>query len=385
MTPTPPITQRHLLCIAGLTPQVVTETLYALSRESPGQLPTHIHVLSTQEGIARAALTLLSDQPGWYYRLCDDYQLSGIHFGLDALHVLHDPSGQPLTDIRNGSDNTAAADTVTEWIRRLTQADDTQVHVSLAGGRKTLGFFAGYALSLFGRPQDRLTHVLVNAPYESHPGFFYPTPYTEVIYGPPPESRPLDSRDAHVTLADIPFVRLRHGLPDSLLRGHASFSETVRAAQQTLGPPKVEISLPDRTLHAGGIPISAVPAELAFYLWFAHRARHGQPPLTCPPDGVPDPAYAREFLSHYHTLTGDMADHERVTQGLRRGMDKNYFERRKSRINSLLREKLGNVAAVYQIRGYGQRPRTTYGLGLGAGQISIEMTSTSSENDQNVL
>jgi len=35
-----------------------------------------------------------------------------------------------------------------------------QLHVSLAGGRKSMRFFAAYALSLWGRDIDRLTHVL---------------------------------------------------------------------------------------------------------------------------------------------------------------------------------------------------------------------------------
>jgi CRISPR-associated protein (TIGR02584 family) len=33
--------------------------------------------------------------------------------------------------------------------------------MSIAGGRKTMGFYAGYALSLYGRAQDRMSHVLV--------------------------------------------------------------------------------------------------------------------------------------------------------------------------------------------------------------------------------
>jgi CRISPR-associated protein (TIGR02584 family) len=365
-------TRRHLLCIAGLTPQVVTETIYALYQEDPGQMPTDIHVLSTDDGIARARLTLLSDQPGWFHRLCADYRLPPMRFGPESLHVIHNALGQPLADIRDGADNTAAADGVTEWIRRLTANDDAQVHVSLAGGRKTLGFFAGYALSLFGRPQDRLTHVLVNTPYESHPGFFYPTPYSDIIYGQPPDPRPLDSRDAIVTLADIPFVRLRHGLPASLLSGRASFSATVHSAQQNLGPPRLEIDAIANQVWAGGIAIALAPVELAFYLWLARRAEAGQPPLPCPPEGAPSTDYATAFLAAYRAVVGSLGDDDRVTEGLRQGMDKNYFERRKSRINRRLSETLNAAATAYLIQSYGRRPRTAYGLGLTAGQIVTE-------------
>jgi CRISPR-associated protein (TIGR02584 family) len=364
--------RRHLLCITGLTPQVVTETLYALYREDPAQLPTDIHVLSTDDGIARARLTLLSDQPGWFRRLCNDYRLPPMRFGPESLHVLHDAHGQPLSDIRDGTDNTAAADTVTEWIRQMTADAADQVHVSLAGGRKTLGFFAGYALSLFGRPQDRLSHVLVNAPYESHPGFFYPTPYSDIIYGQPPDPRPLDSRDALVTLADIPFVRLRHGLPASLLNGRASFSATVQTAQQSLGPPRLEIDVALGRIRAGGINVDLAPVELAFYLWLARRAAAGQPPVPCPPDGAPSDQYAADFLAVYRLVVGTLGDDDRVIQGLRQGMDKNYFERRKSRVNRKLSEALGGAAPAYIIQGFGRRPRTAYGLGLTSGQILVD-------------
>jgi len=87
-----------------------------------------------------------------------------------------------------------------------------------------MGFYLGYALSLFGRPQDRLSHVLVSSPFKSNPNFFYPAPVERVIFATGPDQRPLDASDATVTQADIPFVRLRDGLQETLLREGASFS-----------------------------------------------------------------------------------------------------------------------------------------------------------------
>jgi hypothetical protein len=249
-------------------------------------------------------------------------------------------------------------------VRRLTEDAASQVHVSLAGGRKTLGFFAGYALSLYGRPQDRLSHVLVDPPFESHPGFFYPTPYSHVIHTQPPDSRPLDTREAKVTLADIPFVRLRHGLPEALLRGRSSFSETVRAAQRTLGPARLEFHLARRRVVAGGLDIPLPPAELAFYAWLARRAAQGMEPLPCPPEGAPAADYAEGFLAAYRAIVGELGDTERVAEGLRTGMDKGYFLSRKSRVNRMLREALGSGADAYAIHAHGRRPQTRFGLGL---------------------
>ena len=43
-----------------------------------------------------------------------------------------------------------------------------------------MGYYLGYALSLFGRSQDRLSHVLVSDGYEGHPEFYYPSKNSKV-------------------------------------------------------------------------------------------------------------------------------------------------------------------------------------------------------------
>ena len=60
----------------------------------------------------------------------------------------------------------AVADFITEQVRQITADPAASLHVSIAGGRKTMGFYAGYALSLFGRAQDQLSHVLVSPSFE---------------------------------------------------------------------------------------------------------------------------------------------------------------------------------------------------------------------------
>lgn len=229
--------RRILLVVTGLTPQVVTETLHALMREGAGALPHELHIVTTAEGAERARLALLSDQPGWFHRLRADYRLAPIAFDPEHIHVLHDAANQPLPDIHTAQDNASATDHAAEWVRRFTEDSNTQLHVSLAGGRKTLGFFAGYALGLWGPDGDRLTHVLVSEPFESSWDFFYPTPYERII-----ETRGdklADCMQAELTLADLPFVRLRHGLPQALLSGQATFAQAVHAAQVRLGPPRL--------------------------------------------------------------------------------------------------------------------------------------------------
>lgn len=346
---------RHvLLAVTGLSPQVVTETIYALARHDAARLPHELHVLTTAEGARRARLMLLSEQPGWFHRLCRDWALPPIAFDDEHIHVLCDRDGQPLEDVRDGADNAAAADQIADNVRRLTADDATALHVSLAGGRKTLGFFAGYALSLWGRAQDRLSHVLVSEPFESSWEFFYPTPYERVIAV---GGGVADCARAQVTLADIPFVRLRSGLPPALLQGQASFAQAVAAAQGHVGPPRLELHLRAQRIVAHGRPLRLAPADLAFLAWFARRATAGAPPLPCPNDGAPEPAYAEAYLAEYRRIVGIAGDDERTQRRYRHGMSRADFEERKSKLKFALQSALGAAAAPYLIHDVGRQPK----------------------------
>jgi hypothetical protein len=75
-----------------------------------------------------------------------------------------------------------------------------------AGDRKTMGFLGGDALSLFGRRQDRLSHVLVQPPFQNLPSFHVPP--RRARDDPLPGGGRVRSAAAEVVLVDVPFVRL---------------------------------------------------------------------------------------------------------------------------------------------------------------------------------
>lgn len=363
--------RRILLAVTGLSPQIVTETLYALAmRTDPPWLPTEIHLLTTARGAEHARLNLLSQEPGWFHRLRDDYGLPDIRFDAECIEVIRDAAGNPLEDIRSQADNDATADAITERLRAFTADPETALHVSIAGGRKTMGYYLGYALSLFGRAQDRLSHVLVSPPFESHPQFYYPSPGERVIHTLGPNPQPLDCRRAEVTLAEIPFVRLREGLPEALLAGRARFSGTVAALNRVFGPPSLTLDLHGRRIRAGETGLSLPPAELAFLSLFARRAQRGLPPLQAPPKDAPDPAWASWYLAERRAIGGELADLDATERALRSGMDGDYFSQIKSKLHRRLREALGSAARPYLIDAGGQRPGR-YGLGLQRAQITF--------------
>jgi hypothetical protein len=237
-------------------------------------------------------------------------------------------------------------------VRALSADPDCALHVSIAGGRKTMGFYLGYALSLFGRPQDRLSHMLVSAPFESHPQFYYPTPYERVIHTLDRTQIALDCREAQVTLAEIPFVSLRDNLlPTRLLKGKSSFSATVAAARRALEPAELTIDLGTRRVRAGGEVIEMTPSELAFYSIAARRRKGGDHPLR-----RGDSDLAGPYLAELKRIVGEMSGElERAEEALAKGMDEEYFDQRKSRTNKALDAALGpQLARPYQLQSSGR-------------------------------
>ncbi|MBE2295560.1 MAG: TIGR02584 family CRISPR-associated protein [Phycisphaerales bacterium] len=373
--------RRILLCVAGLSPQIVTETLYALSViAEPRFIPTEIHLLTTAEGAQQARLTLLSDEPGWFHRLRQDYGLPEIRFTLNTIHLLHAADGRPLNDIREVTDNEAIADSITAKVRELTADPESAVHASIAGGRKTMGFYLGYALSLFGRPQDRLSHVLVSSPFESNSNFFYPTPVERVIFGNDPDRRSLDASDATVMLADIPFVRLRDGLHETLLREGASFSEVVRQAQRNLAAPSLTLDVTSCRVRCGETVLHLTPISFAWLAWFARRVLAGLPAIHH------SEANFGEFIAEYQALSDELSgEYECTAKALDSAIKalnredqakdameylQKYFEQRNSKLKRELLKALGLPGArPYLIQGDGQRPRSRYALRLEPHQI----------------
>lgn len=364
--------RRILLCVTGLSPQIITETLYALAIDcQPAFVPTEVHLLTTVEGARLAQASLLHSDGGQYLALFADWpQIAPPRLDSNTIHIIDGPDGLPLADIRTPEENVAAADTIASVVRHLTRDPECAVHVSIAGGRKTMGFYLGYALSLYARPQDRLSHVLVSAPFESHPNFFYPPRQPRRLTTR--DGRHIDTADAKVTLAEIPFVRLRHGLPEALLHGEARYSDTVNAIQQSFAPPHLLIDLKHRSVICGSTAIVMKPQLLAWMAWWATLAREGRPETAW------RDADAGLFLDIYRAVIGiDITDYENTAKLLGNGMEKEFFQTKNSKMERELKDALGPAATPYLLATTGKRPHTRRGLTLP--QESIHIVGTGSE------
>lgn len=357
--------RRILLAASGMSPQVLTETLYKLAVEgSPRFVPTEIHLVSTARGIELASEMLLDGGNGQYFQLLQDYGLDAhaIDFGPENLHVIRDAEGRALADIHDEAANHAAADCILELLRGFCRDEKSTIHASMAGGRKTMGFNLGYAMSLLGRPQDRLSHVLLNRPFESCREFFYPParPRELTIAG-----EKANTADARLILADIPFVRLGSRPALEGLQKGAGYSETVQRIQDSLDTPRLVIDFDRGAAQAHGQWISLGKVQFSILAWLAIRAREGEPPVQ----------FLGNEAANSRALHAVMEDAGVAGRSLQAPESGTYgaedFRPNRSKLNKRLVAQLGPAAVHYRIIQTGNRPFARYALGLSPGQIVI--------------
>lgn len=265
-----------LLAVSGMTPQIITETLYGIYRKDPTKYPSRIEVITTGDGRKRLIKNLLGDNNP-LTRLQQDYQLPPLSFTLADIKVPCGDDGKPLEDVRSEREQELITDFITRHVRSLTANPELAIHASLAGGRKTMGFALGYAMSLFGRPQDCLSHVLVSEPYERVPDFYYPTP-NPVWRADAKNEGQHDLSQAEVTLATIPLVLMREEMPTDLIhRDELSYTQTVerinRANALTFECASVTLDFDHMSLWCNDIEIPLKPDCFAFYSWLAQDSK----------------------------------------------------------------------------------------------------------------
>lgn len=270
-----------LVVVSGMTPQIITETLYGIYIQDKTRIPREIHVLTTELGAQKIRNSLMGPD-NKLEQFCRDYELDVIPFTEENIHIPVDSKGQKIADVRTEQEQEIIADFITQFIRQKTADKNVTIHASLAGGRKTMGFSIGYAMSLFARPDDRLTHVLVNEPYESIPEFFYPTPVEKgAVWQMDRNNQRHDASKAIVTLASIPFVLMREEMPDALVRDDSlSYTDTVnrinRAMQIKPETASVHFSFEQLTVDCDGYKVRMKPDNFAFYAWMARNSREYQ-------------------------------------------------------------------------------------------------------------
>ena len=266
-----------LLAVTGESPAILTETVWALAQEQPPVLPARIVVVTTSVGAARLRAELFAPAPQFAGRTPWQAlrgQLLARRPDADRLLVLEEPRviagragadgrARVLDDLRNRADNDTAADFILDQVRAIAANADTRLVASIAGGRKTMGALLYAALTLVGRETDRITHVLVNAPFDQRldPPFYFPAkkPMRHVLRGRDGTALSTHaSGTARIELADVPFVPLRNAFEDlaSPVGGFSGLAARYRRELRELAePPAIAFDAATNSVLFDGRPV----------------------------------------------------------------------------------------------------------------------------------
>jgi CRISPR-associated protein (TIGR02584 family) len=296
-------TETVLLAVTGMSPAVLTETVWALAHEKPPLVPSRVIVLTTRTGKEQIERELFSPQPAFGETCVWDLlreHLEGHGHNLkgklcfdsassDDLRVLTrwdegTHRKPPLDDIRTSEENEAAANTILEVVRSIVENPDTHLVASIAGGRKTLGTLLYACMTLIGRETDRLTHVLVHEPFDDprlSPRFYFPGQPAAALKMPDGKTI-VHAAEARIDLADIPFVPLRNLFARELSRMPGNFSALVARCRKGIHELAAdEITLAVHRSRAeveiNGARVKLAPKEHLLMLFLTERARNAEP------------------------------------------------------------------------------------------------------------
>lgn len=339
-----------LLLVTGGTPQIITETIWALAcdpQHNEQWVPDEVHIISTRYGLNEVKNKLLGKDK-ILTRMKNEYaQIANLRLEENFLHCFTDQDGNELEDLRTPEENEFAANLICEKIRYFSSDEKVSLHVSIAGGRKTMGFYAGYALSLYGRAQDRMSHVLVDEKFEKGINFYYPSK-NENDFIIDRENKTIGlSKDAQVWLAQIPFVRLKEAVKDKhQLKGEDSFSTVVHKINESFNDVKLKILVHSREVLINDkfVIKNLAPREFAMLHWFADLRKKGFDGIVAPTKKINSkdiPPQEAKYIAQLSEQFKQYYEEFKNTEDIQLDVDKQFFESVKSLLNTALLGHLG--------------------------------------------
>lgn len=255
-----------LVSAMGTSPAVLTNTVWVLVHQKHSIVPDEIVVFITKSGKDLLIQRLFDD--GVWNEMRSNLKREKIEidgklvFGATSIRVIPDAEGNEIEDLRTGDDNLRAADFMLSQLRQYTEDSETELHVSIAGGRKTMSALLFSCMTLLGRECDKVYHVLLPQELEqgSTPDFFYPEPgKTFVSKG---TTKKLKAKQISTELFEVPFVRMRGWYQEKFKAIPPSYRALVARVQEVVPPavvyPEIEIDAWNgwATLNGQQVPMS---------------------------------------------------------------------------------------------------------------------------------
>jgi len=298
-----------LICVSGLTPQIITETLFCLAVKKKIRID-ELYIVTTKRGrdviLGVDEKIKLPQLKKELQRMCKAYRIKLPDFEYNDTHIVvgKDQSIE-LHDIRNDKHNKLFPNIICEFINQKTKNSSDIIYCSISGGRKSMSVDMAFALSLFGRENDKLLHVLTHEDNEFK-GFF-------------PENK---KQEKDLELAELPFVRLRSVINNEIssrVLNKMKFDEIVKLAQTELrkkSSDKLFVSIRRREIWYGDNEKVAIePKQIAIYRYFLEND-----------SSLDNPIKISALVNHFSL--------DRRTGGSIRGFDESNIRQHISKINN---------------------------------------------------
>lgn len=336
-------TKNILICVSGLTPQIVTETLFCLAVKEKTPID-EIYVLTTKRG--REVILGKDSHPvtpktslkNEIENLCKKYKIKKPLFAENDNHIIvAKEESIELPDIRTDKDNILFPNKVCEFIRDKSSDPTSTLYCSITGGRKSMSVHLANALSIFAREQDKLLHVLTKEEHEFK-GFY-----------------PMNKKEAEdLELSEIPFVRLRSILAadvkqEKLLK--LNFDEIVKHTQTQLkiyAPSnKLILDMQRREIRFGNGKISLEPLEFLFYYYFLDSKLKDTPNISV--QHFLSEETRNQFIEYFNIYYENYYIKEK--KWYNKGFSKEDFRIKRSKVNSKIMELIddNDIASLFII------------------------------------
>lgn len=269
-----------------------------------------------------------------------------------TLEVIAHQDNRPVIDIINAADHRAALQTIGGRVQALTSEGMPPLHASVAGGRKTMSAILSIAMNVYGRQQDKLSHILVDPEVERQQDFLCPSP---------------DGTDANkIHLVDLRFPSLGTILSrDMRQKPLEELTEIIARQLSHLEP--VVLRRRSRELWIGDRCVKLRPIGVAIYLYLAKAGETQE-------SGVNPQQLDFAMMAQCYREAGATPEmSERLCLRLQNENPQGWFLEHLSRLKGSLVKCLGPVLAdEVGIVAIGKRPHTRYRLRLPASRIAIE-------------
>jgi CRISPR-associated protein Csx14 len=354
--------------VAGITPQIITETLYYyIIEKKPPVWIDEINVLTTSAGKEVIINSLLKKESGVFYKFLSDYNISRQKIKFNENSVIQLGGDSYIKDISTDIDSAIIGNEIVNFIKNITIDKSTRIICSVAGGRKTMSVYLSLGLQLYGREQDILSHTLVSSDFESTKDFFYIPPVPKNIEIKDKNEKIIkiiNTKDAKIVCSEIIFVRLRNFLN---IKDELFYDDLVNIVQKKVdycGTKLISIDLKNRALLLGNKKVILKPIEICIYNLFLSNKK------KCEQEFCGDctdcymslnemrsqELYANLLEFYKFIYTENSGQYERLKESLKKdSKGDDFFSQNISKINKTLKQHLNPFEfAVYKISKIGK-------------------------------